>query len=78
MNLAAFHAKDGEGYKFIADSIAEIDKLNPQISSRMGTSLIKWRKYGEKRGSLMKAELQRLADMKLSEDLYKVVLKGLK
>jgi len=78
MNLAAFHAEDGEGYKFVADSIADVDKLNPQISSRMGTSLIKWRKYGEERGSLMKAELQRLADMKLSDDLYEVVSRGLK
>lgn len=78
MNLAPFHAEDGEGYKFIADTIAELDKLNPQISSRMGTSLIQWRKYGGKRAELMKTELRKLGSMKLSDDLYEVVNRGLK
>lgn len=77
MNLAPFHAIDGEGYKFIADVIAELDQLNPQISSRMGTSLIQWRKYGKERSELMKAELRNLADKKLSDDLYEVVNRGL-
>ncbi len=77
MNLAPFHAKDGEGYKFIADTIAELDKLNPQISSRMGTSLIQWRKYGKDRAELMKGELRKLSEMKLSDDLYEVVNRGL-
>ncbi len=78
MNLASFHAKDGEGYKFIADTIAELDKLNPQISSRLGTSLIQWRKYGKERAELMKKELKKLSEMKLSNDLYEVVTRGLK
>ena len=77
MNLAPFHAKDGEGYKFIAETIAELDQLNPQISSRMGTSLIQWRKYGKERAELMKAELRNLAEKKLSDDLYEVVNRGL-
>ena len=78
MNSAYFHSEDGEGYKFIADSIAELDKLNPQISSRMGTSLIQWRKYGETRAELMKTELRKLSSMKLSDDLFEVVNRGLK
>merc|ERR1712232_480244 len=72
MNLAPFHAEDGEGYKFIADTIAELDKLNPQISSRMGTSLIQWRKYGEERAAMMKGELKKLSEMKLSDDLFEI------
>jgi len=78
MNSAAFHAENGEGYKFIAKSTADLDKLNPQISSRMGTSLIQWRKYGEERANLMKAELEKLSKMKLSDDLFEVVNRGLK
>merc|ERR1719223_2165839 len=78
MNLAPFHAIDGKGYKFIAETIAELDKLNPQISSRMGTSLIQWRKYGKERAELMKGELKNLSEMKLSDDLYEVVNRGLK
>lgn len=78
MNLAPFHAADGEGYKFIGETIAELDKLNPQLSSRIGKTMITWKKYGKERADLMKAELQKLSEMKLSDDLYEVVNSGLK
>ena len=78
MNAAHFHAEDGEGYKFMGDIVAQVDKLNPQMSSRMGGSLIQWRRYSEERGALMKAELKKLAEMKLSNDLFEVVSRGLK
>ena len=78
MNLAPFHAEDGEGYKFIAEIIAELDKLNPQISSRIGKCLIQWKKYEKKRADLMKSELKKLSEMKLSDDLFEVVNSGLK
>jgi len=79
MNAAHYHADDGEGYKFLGDITAQVDKLNPQLSSRMGGGLIQWRRYSEERGALMKAELQKLADMKpISPDLFEVVSRGLK
>jgi len=78
MNSAHFHAEDGDGYKFVADMVVELDKLNPQISSRMANSLIQWKKYGVNRGGLMKAQLERLASLKLSDDLFEVVSRGLK
>ena len=79
MNAAHFHAGDGEGYKFLGDITAQVDKLNPQLSSRMGGSLIQWRRYSEERGALMKAELQKLVAMKpISDDLFEVVSRGLK
>jgi aminopeptidase N len=78
MNSNAFHAENGEGYKFIGEVLAELDKLNPQISSRLAGSLIRWRRYDEKRGLLMKSELEKLAATKLSDDLYEIVSRGLK
>ena len=78
MNAAAFHAANGDGYKFISKSVADLDALNPQISSRLGRSLIQWRKYDEERANLMKAELGKLSEMKLSDDLFEVVTLGLK
>jgi aminopeptidase N len=80
MNAAPFHQENGEGYKFIGEKIAEIDKLNPQVSSRLcASSLIQWRRYGSARAALMKAELAKLADMKpISDDLFEIVQKGLK
>eukprot|EP00956_Cyclotella_meneghiniana_P016531 scaffold26096_cov62-Cyclotella_meneghiniana.AAC.2 len=78
MNAAHYHAEDGEGYKFIGDMVSQVDKLNPQMSSRLGGALIQWKRYNEKRGALMKAQLQKLADTKLSNDLFEVVSRGLK
>ena len=79
MNLAPFHDASGEGYKFLNSVLKELDPINPQISSRMAGALITWRKYDEKRGALMKAELEDLAKMKpISDDLFEIVNRGLK
>lgn len=78
MNEAAFHAENGEGYQFLADMVKQVDKLNPQISSRLAGNLIKWRRYDEKRGAVMKGELEKLSTDKLSKDLYEIVSRGLK
>jgi len=79
MNSAAFHATSGEGYNFVGDTLMELDKLNPQISSRMGSSLIQWKRYDADRGALMKAELERVAAMKpISDDLSEILSSALK
>ena len=78
MNSAAFHQENGAGYDFLSDIIQQVDALNPQISSRLAGSLITWRRYDVKRGNLMKAQLEKLATMKLSDDLYEIVSRGLK
>lgn len=78
MNAPAFHDVSGEGYRFIGEMLVQLDQLNPQVSSRLASSLIQWRRYDEERGALMKAELEKLKGMKpISEDLYEIVTKGL-
>jgi aminopeptidase N len=77
-NSAAFHDEAGESYKFMGEVLAELDQLNPQISSRLAGNLINWRRYDAKRGQMMKAELEKLAATKLSDDLYEIVTRGLK
>jgi len=77
-NAAAFHDEDGESYKFMGEVLKELDQLNPQVSSRMAGGLIQWRRYDETRGQKMKAELEKLASLKLSDDLYEIVTRGLK
>lgn len=79
MNAAKYHAEDGEGYKFLGEILTELDKLNPQISSRMAGSLIQWRRYDCNRADMMKQELEKLRNMeKISSDLFEVVSRGLK
>jgi aminopeptidase N len=78
MNAPAFHDPSGEGYKFIGELLVELDQLNPQVSSRLASSLIQWRRYDKKRGELMRAELEKVKSMKpISEDLFEIVKKGL-
>jgi aminopeptidase N len=78
-NSASFHQESGAGYEFLGGLLVDLDKLNPQISSRMAGSLISWRKYSETRGALMKKELEKLAVMKpISDDLFEIVNRGLK
>jgi aminopeptidase N len=79
MNAVPFHDPSGAGYQFLAEVLTELDPLNPQISSRLASGLIQWRRYDEARGALMKAELEKLSKMKpVSDDLFEVVTRGLK
>ncbi len=76
-NAVNFHRPDGEGYRFLADIVAELDGLNPQIAARLLAPLTKWRNYVG-RGELMRAELERLgARPGLSPDVFEVLTRSL-
>lgn len=74
-----FHAPDGSGYEFLADSILKVDKINPIVSSRMVSAFSTWRNFDPARQALMKAQLQRVAAMKgLSDNAMEIASKSLK
>jgi aminopeptidase N len=78
-NMKHFHAKDGKGYKWLADRILEIDKINPQNAARMCTSFSTFRRYDSDRQKLIKAQLERLLQSEgFSKDAYEIVAKSLK
>jgi aminopeptidase N len=77
-NPVCFHAADGAGYSFLADIVLELDKLNPQIASRLLGRLSRWRKYDSQRQLLMQKELKRVASRNdLSKGAREVVQKCL-
>lgn len=77
-NPVHFHAKDGSGYRFLAEQILVLDKLNPQVAARMLGALNSWRRYDLERQELMKASLEQIAMQKdLSADVYEIVTKYL-
>lgn len=77
-NLVNFHKKDGSGYSFLADIILQLDKLNPQIASRLMAPLTRWKKYDSVRQSLLKIQLERIqSEPSLSKDVREVVEKSL-
>jgi len=76
-NHVGFHDASGEGYEFLADQVLVLDKLNPQIASRLLTPLTRWRKFSAKRQGLMQAQLRRIkAQEELSKDLFEIVEKS--
>ena len=77
-NPLHFHAKNGEGYRFLADQVLALNTMNPQIASRMVTGLAQWRRYDGKRQELMKQQLHRIAATEpLSKDVYEIASKSL-
>ncbi len=77
-NPLHFHAKSGDGYRFLADQVLVLNSLNPQIASRMVTGLAQWRRYDVARQLLMKQQLQRIVDTEdLSKDVYEIASKSL-
>ena len=77
-NLVGFHHDSGSGYQFLADNVITLNKLNPQIASRLLTPLTHWRKQQTHRQVLMREQLQRILNVEnLSKDVYEVVSKSL-
>ena len=76
-NLVNFHNRDGSGYRFLADSIIQLNALNPQIAARLSGIMSRWKKYHPDYANLMKAELERVLSKPLSPDVYEVVSKSL-
>jgi aminopeptidase N len=76
-NHVGFHDASGEGYEFLADQVLVLDKLNPQIASRLLMPLTRWKKFSAKRQGLMQAQLRRIkAQEELSKDLFEIVEKS--
>ena len=77
-NPVNFHQEDGEGYRFLADYVLELNGLNPQIASRMLEPLTHWRRFNKHHQQKMKLQLERiLAEASLSKDVYEVASKSL-
>lgn len=69
-NPKYFHHISGQGYEFLADKIAALNTINPQVASRLITPLIQFNSFSNPHKALMKEQLERLQNLpKLSNDL---------
>ncbi|TAL32390.1 MAG: aminopeptidase N [Alphaproteobacteria bacterium] len=73
-NPTAFHAKDGSGYKLLADVVIEMNAINPRVAAQIVRPLTQFKRYDAKRQELMLSELQRVMETpNLDKGLKEVV-----
>ncbi|HUF87820.1 MAG TPA: aminopeptidase N [Thermohalobaculum sp.] len=60
-NPVAFHARDGAGYRFVADWLVRLDAVNPQTAARVTGAFETLGTYDAARQALMRAELECIA-----------------
>lgn len=78
INQRAFHSGEGRGYRFVADQLIALDRLNPQTAAKLVPPLGRWKRFDETRAAMMRAELERiLATPGLSKDMTEQVGKSL-
>ena len=77
LNQLRFHSADGSGYELLADTIARVDKINPQTAARLVAPLGRWGRVDEGRQQLMKAALEALRSQVESDDVRELVEKSL-
>ncbi|MCP4038633.1 MAG: aminopeptidase N [bacterium] len=77
-NQVRFHEAQGRGYRFLADTVLELNGLNPQIAARMVSQFNQWRRFDAGRRERMREELERIAaDASLSKDVFEIVSRSL-
>ena len=75
-NKVQFNHESGRGYQLIAERILELDKLNPQIASRLASGFKDFSRSEEKLKTLMKPQLERIIKTDgLSKNVYEIVSK---
>jgi aminopeptidase N len=56
-NPLHFHAADGAGYRWVAEQVVVLDRLNPQVASRLARAFDRWKKYDAERQTHARAAL---------------------
>ncbi|WP_102830153.1 aminopeptidase N [Bartonella bovis] len=73
-NQTGFNRVDGAAYHFLCQIILEIDKKNPQLSSRLLTIMRSWRQWEPIRQQKLEAALKTIAAApKLSSDVADII-----
>jgi aminopeptidase N len=75
-NHLRFHDGSGSGYRLVGQVIRTLDPINPLVAARLGGAFETWRRYDDKRQTLMRAELEAILSQKgLSPNLFEVASK---
>jgi aminopeptidase N len=77
-NHVRFHAADGSGYRFLAEQIAQLERVNPQVAARLARRFDRWRRFDNQRQAHARAALEGLRAIDgLSADVQEIVGRAL-
>ena len=77
-NYVQFHHSSGRGYKLMVDVILEVDKINPQMASRLSSGFRDYQKLVSSQKDLMGLELKRILESEgISKNVFEIVSKVL-
>ena len=77
-NPLHFHAADGSGYRWVAEQVVALDKLNPQVASRLARTFDRWKKYDTGRQAHLRKALESIREAEgLSSNVGEVVARAL-
>jgi aminopeptidase N len=77
-NPVHFHAADGSGYRWIAEQLVALDRLNPQVAARLARAFDRWKKYDTGRQAHARAALESIRSAEgLSGNVGEVVGRAL-
>lgn len=78
-NPAEFHLPDGSGYAFWAEMVLELNRINPQVASRVARALENWRRYVSPLASRMHDALESVYARReeLSPNVLEIIEKSL-
>ena len=75
-NKVQFNHPSGRGYKLVTERLLELDKLNPQVASRLASAFKDYKRVPKNLQDLMKPELERMIKTDgLSKNVYEIVSK---
>ena len=78
-NITQFHANDGSGYEFLAEQVLALDKLNPQVASRMVSLFNDYKQYKPSTQTAMFDSIQRIHSTgELSANVFEIVEKAIR
>lgn len=78
VNFIQFHQISGEGYRFSADQVIQMDRINPRVAANLAIPFASWKRYDSTRQKMMQSELERILKTdKLSANVFEIVQKAL-
>ena len=76
-NIELFHARNCSGYKFVADQIITVDKINPQTAARIITPMTNISKFNDITKNKIRKYLRQILNSNPSNDVFEVISKSL-